>query len=188
MAAAMATIHPDCPAWDSHVDNYEPQRSPRFKPFALGQLVTTPGAMELLSQPGTNWISLIRRHRSGDWGDLTGDDKRCNDLATHEGDRILSAYDLPRGLGRVWIITEADRSATTILLPEEYWSQNYRRKKYGYKAFYGGREIEIYAATLYAAKLEAIRFFCVKKGKEHLVTVILCERADGSEVTHIPDF
>jgi hypothetical protein len=61
-------------------------------------------------------------------------------------------------------------------------------QKCGYKAFYGGREIEVYAASLYAAKLEAIRFFAVKKNKEHLVSVILCERADGSTVTHTPDF
>jgi 2-keto-3-deoxy-L-rhamnonate aldolase RhmA len=87
--------------------------------FKLGQLVSTPGAMEVLSQPGTDWMVLLMRHATGDWGDLSGDDKRANDLAVQDGDRILSAYDLPTG-ARIWIITEADRSATTLLLPEEY--------------------------------------------------------------------
>jgi hypothetical protein len=65
----------------------------------------------------------LARHASGDWGDLDGLDKRQNDSAVKEGYRILSAYDVPVADGeteRIWIITEGDRSATTLLKPEDY--------------------------------------------------------------------
>ena len=61
---------------------------------------------------------LLARHRSGDWGELNEQDRRENELSLEHGWRVLSSY--PIGEGRVWIITEADRSYTTILLPEEY--------------------------------------------------------------------
>ena len=89
------------------------------KLFDLGQIVFTPGVMDLLSNPGTpDFRGLLLRHVSGDWGDLSAEDKAENDLSVKEGFRILSAYETKAG--KVWIITECDRSATTLLLPSEY--------------------------------------------------------------------
>jgi len=88
--------------------------------FSLGQIVSTPGALEALKAEGTNGLELLRRHVSGDWGDLCEDDRRENALSVKEGFRILSAYRLSRTGAKLWIITEADRSVTTFLLPEEY--------------------------------------------------------------------
>lgn len=85
----------------------------------LGQLVGTPGALDALEEAGVEPAKLLARHQRGDWGDLEEEDKRLNDAAVKEGDRILSAYILPTGV-KVWIITEWDRSATTLLLPSEY--------------------------------------------------------------------
>lgn len=73
-------------------------------------------------------LNSLQRHREGDWGDLDESDKKANDEAVAEGSRILSAYDIPRGHSggpgagdvKVWIITEADRSSTTIMWPSEY--------------------------------------------------------------------
>jgi hypothetical protein len=87
--------------------------------FKLGQIVSTPGAREALSQPGTDWMALLMRHSTGDWGDLDAEDNRANDDVVMNGDRILSAYNLSTG-ARIWIITEADRSATRFLLPEAW--------------------------------------------------------------------
>jgi hypothetical protein len=93
--------------------------------FPLGRVVMTQGALAALSQPGTRWTEMLVRHANGDWGELDADDREMNNAAIANGDRILSAYKLfankPYEDGnQVWIITEADRSATTILLPEEY--------------------------------------------------------------------
>ena len=85
--------------------------------FELGQLVATPGALEALNEESI-W-PYIKRHANGDWGDVCAEDKKENELSLKEGFRLLSAYHLPDGC-KIWIITEADRSATTILLPEEY--------------------------------------------------------------------
>jgi hypothetical protein len=82
--------------------------------FQLGRLVATPGALGL----GVDLLPLIKRHARGDWGNLCEEDHLANERALVEGTRILSAYVLPEG--KVWIITEADRSATTLLLPDEY--------------------------------------------------------------------
>ena len=87
-------------------------------PFPLGQIVATPGALELLEEVGEEPLCLLARHASGDWGDLDEHDRRENELSLKHGWRILSSY--PVGEERIWIITEADRSVTTILLPEEY--------------------------------------------------------------------
>jgi hypothetical protein len=87
--------------------------------FELGQLVTTPGALGALSRNGTDGDSFVKRHRGGDWGDLDWYDQQANESALAQNLEITSAYTLPDGT-RLWIITEADRSATTILLPEEY--------------------------------------------------------------------
>lgn len=85
--------------------------------FSLGQLVATPGALDALGEE--SFWPYIKRHAFGDWGDVSAEDKKENELSLKHGFRILSAYTLPAG-DRIWIITEADRSATTILLPEEY--------------------------------------------------------------------
>jgi hypothetical protein len=72
-----------------------------------------------LAAAGADVVELLARHASGDWGDLGADDKRLNDRAVRDCGRLLSAYKLDGGV-KVWIITEADRSATTVLLPDEY--------------------------------------------------------------------
>jgi len=87
--------------------------------FELGRILATPKAVNAMSEAGENALRLLKRHAHGDWGDLHEDDQRANELAIRRGMRILSAYVLSTE-ERVWIITEADRSATTILLPEEY--------------------------------------------------------------------
>ena len=87
-------------------------------PLPLGKVVATPGALKLLSEIGEDPFGYIARHAAGDWGDLCAFDRRQNEIALRDGYRILSSYDFTAG--RVWIITEADRSITTILLPEDY--------------------------------------------------------------------
>jgi hypothetical protein len=88
--------------------------------FTLGHLVFTGGAIGLISRTGTTVSSLLKRHTFGDWGAVCESDKQANDRAVTEGTRILSAYILGAGQEKLWLITEADRSATTFLLPEEY--------------------------------------------------------------------
>ena len=87
--------------------------------FALGQLVATPGALAKFEEAGQRPMEFLARHAAGDWGQVGPEDWRANDRAIAEGTRLLSAYQLDTGV-KIWIITEADRSATTILLPEEY--------------------------------------------------------------------
>ena len=87
--------------------------------FLLGEIVATPGALEVLSQAKQNVVEFLSRHQHGDWGDLCEEDRRENDFSVLNNFRILSAYTLTTGV-QIWIITEADRSVTTILLPEEY--------------------------------------------------------------------
>ena len=87
--------------------------------FALGQTLATPGALEELQKAGISGLELLARHMAGDWGDLCREDKQENELSLKEGFRLLSAYKLPTG-EKLWVITEADRSATTILRPDEY--------------------------------------------------------------------
>jgi hypothetical protein len=87
--------------------------------FPLGQVVATPGALDALTASGETPAGFLRRHLTGDWGSLDEEDRRENELSLAQGFRLLSAYELSTGV-RIWIITEADRSATTLLLPEEY--------------------------------------------------------------------
>lgn len=87
--------------------------------FPLGQTVATPGALDALEASGQTPLEFLKRHVRGDWGEVDEEDSEANDNALESGDRVLSAYRTRRG-DRIWIITEADRSATTILLPEEY--------------------------------------------------------------------
>jgi hypothetical protein len=83
----------------------------------LGRVLATPGALNLLEKSGEHPFDYLARHATGDWGELCAFDRHQNEIALREGYRVLSSYDVPAG--RVWIITEADRSVTTILLPEE---------------------------------------------------------------------
>lgn len=85
----------------------------------LGNLYITPGAAEILGEKGRDALHFVRRHMSGDWGDLCSEDWDANRLAVEDGSRVFSSYNLGGGY-KVWVITEADRSATTVLLPEEY--------------------------------------------------------------------
>jgi hypothetical protein len=87
--------------------------------FTLGQVVATPGALDALQDSGQSPADFLSRHIQGDWGEVCAEDKRLNDEAIKEGSRILSAYVTTKGM-RLWVITEADRSSTCILLPEEY--------------------------------------------------------------------
>ena len=87
--------------------------------FPLGRVVATPGALEALQAAEQDPQGLLDRHAQGDWGDLEEADRQENQLSLEQGFRILSAYILNTEV-KVWVITEADRSATTILLPEEY--------------------------------------------------------------------
>jgi hypothetical protein len=85
--------------------------------FQLGQLVITPAALEAI--PTEHICQCINRHVCGDWGDLEGDDRRENELALRIGSRLLSVYHTETDR-KFYIITEADRTATTVLLPEDY--------------------------------------------------------------------
>ena len=88
--------------------------------FGLGQRVATPGALAALEAANTSPAELLGRHRSGNWGTVDKEDWQANERALGEGTRLLSAYTLPDTNETVWIITEWDRSASTILRPDEY--------------------------------------------------------------------
>lgn len=85
--------------------------------FPSGQIVSTPNALEQLTPIDIS--KALNRHLSGDWGDLEQGDAKANDQALKDGDRLLSAYQSAASV-KFWIITEADRSVTTILMPEDY--------------------------------------------------------------------
>jgi len=93
--------------------------------FRLGRIVSTPGALEAVADPYR--LHCLQRHVTGDWGTVCDEDKASNDEAVKFGSRVLSAYPIDpskpaKGFGAnvFWIITEADRSVTTLLLPSEY--------------------------------------------------------------------
>lgn len=85
--------------------------------FPLGQLVATPNALTHLSQEDI--LTAIHRHQAGDWGDLSEEDRQENAFSLQKGFRLLSVYHSAQGV-KFYIITEADRSVTTVLLPEDY--------------------------------------------------------------------
>lgn len=87
--------------------------------FSIGQTVATPGALAALEEAGQTSSDFLHRHVNSDWGDLDADDKQANEDALLHGNRLLSSYRMNNGL-KLWIITEADRSATTLLLPDEH--------------------------------------------------------------------
>jgi hypothetical protein len=85
--------------------------------FRLGRLLTTPNALEQV--PQDEILVAIQRHQAGDWGDVTRYDHCANEQALLDGTRLMSVYHTAGGV-KFWIVTEADRSVTTVLLPEEY--------------------------------------------------------------------
>jgi len=87
--------------------------------FPLGQCVATPGALEALAAAVQTPGTFIDRHVCGDWGEVDAEDQQANQDALVHGSRLLSAYRTSLNV-RIWVITEADRSVTTVLLPEEY--------------------------------------------------------------------
>ena len=87
--------------------------------FDLGQVVGTPAALDALAQSGQDAACFVRRHAAGDWGDICAQDRDVNEAALVDGDRLMSVYTTARG-DTIWIITEADRSSTCVLLPEDY--------------------------------------------------------------------
>ena len=87
--------------------------------FRPGTVVATPGVLEAFRPSGDDPLAYLVRHIAGDWGDVDEHDARENELSLQHGSRILSAYTLGTGV-KFWIITEADRTVTTLLLPSEY--------------------------------------------------------------------
>ena len=87
--------------------------------FPLGQIVATPAAIEAMAESGQTPQFFLDRHVSGDWGQVDAEDWQSNDEALKDGTRLLSAYTTLKGR-KLWVITEWDRSSTTILLPEDY--------------------------------------------------------------------
>lgn len=89
------------------------------KLFPLGAVVATPGVLRLLREHGITPLQLLLRHCSGDWSDMDADDQQANAIAIKAGSRLFASYDVTEH-DRIWLITEADRSSTTLLLPSEY--------------------------------------------------------------------
>lgn len=104
-----------------HILRVEGEDVPVTPRFALGRLMITPGAADVLDVTEDKRLTamLLARHVSGDCGDCDDEDKATNEAAIRHGMRVMSVYKLP-GAGTVWIITEAGRHATTILTPDEY--------------------------------------------------------------------
>jgi hypothetical protein len=90
---------------------------PNLLPVPLGQTVATPAAIGVLTQPDI--VAALRRHSAGDWGEIDDHDRAANNDALRSGERLLSAYRSANGT-TFWVITEADRSVTTVLLPDDY--------------------------------------------------------------------
>lgn len=116
----MTDKHLSFPHWDGELTTVWPQR-PTPTPMHparlfLGRVLATPGALDVLDHAST--AAVLARHMKGDWGDIDIEDREMNERALVNNDRVLSAYTV-NGTA-LWVITEADRSATTILLPQEY--------------------------------------------------------------------
>jgi len=92
---------------------------PTIPLFPAGQIVATPGALALLEQANKSPLEFLSRHLRGDWGNLCQEDKTENELSLKHGFRLLSSYPIT-DTEKLWGITEADRSVTTLLLPKEY--------------------------------------------------------------------
>jgi hypothetical protein len=97
---------------------HEPRPLPCL--FRLGSIVATRGALDLLDRAGVNASDLLTKHVTGDWGVVSLMGAAANLRAVGKGSRVMSAYDLGQNHERLWIITESDRSLTTLLMPNEY--------------------------------------------------------------------
>jgi hypothetical protein len=87
--------------------------------FSPGSVYITPGAMERFTASGDDLLAFLIRHLAGDWGEVNAEDWQANEQSLLRDLRLLSVYTMSNGT-KFWVITEADRSATTFLLPEEY--------------------------------------------------------------------
>ena len=87
--------------------------------FLVGKLVATPGALEALTDAKQSPMDFVSRHVRGDWGECCEQDRQANEDAIRNGERLLSVYRTTKGV-KIWVITEADRGSTSVLLPEEY--------------------------------------------------------------------
>ena len=87
--------------------------------FSLGQIVATPGALDALEEAGQGPIVFLHRHVTGDWSEMVEEDQEENRSSVEHGNRVFSSYKLSTGQ-KLWVITEWDRSVTTLLLPDEY--------------------------------------------------------------------
>jgi hypothetical protein len=88
--------------------------------FKLGKVVATPGALRAIEENGVDMWSLLNRHVNGDWGCIPEEDARENQISVENGYRVMSSFPLNDRGDKLWIITEADRSSTCLLLPDEY--------------------------------------------------------------------
>lgn len=88
--------------------------------FSLGQIVATPNALSLLTKTGVTPLTLIQRHMTGDFGDVCDEDRQANLQALNDETRIFSSYLIGMEGDKIWVITESDRTVTTLLLPEDY--------------------------------------------------------------------
>ncbi len=116
-----STKETDMTAPVNHQQQQEPAKKASCKAcvlFELGAVTATPAAIEVLASNEVDFVTLIRRHARGDFGNVCPDDAEANREAIENGSRILSSY--PVGNQDVWVITEADRSVTTIQLPSDY--------------------------------------------------------------------
>ena len=114
-----ATSQSGCPSGEVSVRTRGEKQ--RVKPlFTLGQVVATPGALAAIGVSGDDLSTYLARHQSGDRGDIDAHDRKENQLSLEQGLRLMSVYKLSITGVKIWIITEADRSSTCILQPEEY--------------------------------------------------------------------
>ncbi len=102
-----------------HDDRRHFPKRPIADLFELGKVVATPAALKLLLEKRLEPLNYVNRHRLGDWGEVDALDLQTNEAALNEGGRLFSSYEV-EGQARVWVITEADRSFTTLLTPEDY--------------------------------------------------------------------
>ena len=100
-------------------ENREPDEEQPRPLFALGDIVGTPGALQAIQDAGQHPLEFVIRHVTGDWGELPEEDVAQNERAVKQGLRIFSSYPLETG-GKLWVVTEWDRSVTTLLRPEDY--------------------------------------------------------------------